>query len=212
MKKAFVMATVIVLAMYAAVLAGNKFIVDNTPDKNPAACGGWWYSYNDSSSGGNSEVTFTPGKMSGKTGNKLGWDYIGMGLTLGEKCGCYEGKGAVPVDLTGYKTLSFKIKGSISGGRLTLAIPYSANECQQDAKTAKSLTDYADYEVALNKYLSKDGETVKIDLREDLKQPKWAKKTFPIEEVLKNAHNINFHFSSPDGDTVNIAVSDIAFE
>jgi hypothetical protein len=64
----------------------------------------------------------------------------------------------------------------------------------------------------LNKYLSKDGETVKIDLREDLKQPKWAKKTFPIEEVLKNAHNINFHFSSPDGDTVNIAVSDIAFE
>jgi hypothetical protein len=212
MKKAIVLAVAVVLAMYAVVFAGGKLVVDNTPDKNPAANGGWWYSYDDSSSGGNSKVTFSPGKMKGTTGNKLGWDFVGMGLTLGEKCGCYEGKGAIPVDLTGYSTLSFKIKGSISGGRITLVIPYTSNECPKDATNPKSLTDYADFETALNTKLSKDGATVKLDLRKDFSQPKWAKKTFSIEEVLKNAHNINFHFTSPDGDTVEIAVSDIVFE
>ena len=212
MKKAVVLAVAIVMAMYAAAFAGGKLVVDNTPDKNQASGGGWWYSYDDSSSGGNSQVTFSPGKMKGKTGNKLGWDFVGMGVTLGEKCGCYQGKGAVPVDLSGYSTISFKIKGAISGGRLVLNIPYSANECKKDSTTPASLTDYADYETVLNMKLSKDGETVKLNLKNDFKQPKWAKKTFPIDEVLKNAHNINFHFTSPDGDTVEVEVSDIVFE
>jgi hypothetical protein len=221
MKKMFI--TVLTLLMAAALIfaAVEKFTAnDFKKDGAQASTGGWWYVYNDSSSGGNSEVTPAPDKfvmaksgdkfaarMQGKTGNKLGWDYVGMGLTFGEKCGCPGG--AQPFDLSKYTTLTLRIKGSITGGRIAVIIPYSDNKCDNE-KTA-SLTNWADYEMALNSKLTKDWSVVKIDLRKDLKQPKWAKEIVPIEKVLQNAHNINFHFSSPDGDAVDFQVDTIEF-
>ena len=208
-------AMAIVLAVSAVVLAADKFVVDDGA-KAQATCGGWWYTYNDASTGGNSEVVPAPQKfeksgnsavMKGKTGNKLGWDFIGLGVTLGEKAGCPGG--AVPVDLSKYSTLSFKIKGAISGGRLIVNIPYTESKCEEGKFGTKSLTDWADYEVSINQKLGKDWAVVKIDLRKDLKQPRWAKKIVTVEEVLKNAHNINWHFSSPDGDTIEIAIENV---
>lgn len=221
MKKIVMAAVALVLASALVFAAAEKFVVDDfVSGKVQSSAGGWWYTYSDASTGGNSEVTPAPEKfvmvkngkayaarMEGKVGNKLGWDFVGMGITLGENCGC-PGK-AEPVDLSRYTTLTIKIKGSISGGRLVLNIPYSESKCE-NGKT-KSLTDWADYEAVLNSKLSKDTATVKIDLRKDFKQPKWAKNNVPIETVLQNAHNLNFHFSSPDGDTVSFQVESIEF-
>ena len=178
--------------------------------------------YSDANSGGNSTVEPANGKfemtkdgdgfaavIKGKTGNKLGWDFVGLGVTLGEKSGCPGG--GVPVDLSKYSTLTFKAKGDLSGGRLIVNIPYSANNCGKDESTV-SLTDWADYEIGISSKVGKDWSTVKIDLKKDLKQPKWAKKTVSISEVLKNAHNINWHFSSADGDTIELWIKDVVFE
>ena len=210
-----------VMAVALVFAAAEKFAVDDfASGKVQASSGGWWYTYNYLNTGGNSEVTPSPDKfvmvktgdkfaarMQGKVGNKLGWDYVGLGVTLGENCGC-PGK-AEAVDLSKYTTLTIRIKGSISGGRLALNIPYSENKC--DNGKTNTLTDWADYEVALNSKLAKDWTVVKLDLRKDFKQPKWAKVIVPIEKVLQNAHNLNFHFSSPDGDTVDIQVDQIEF-
>jgi opacity protein-like surface antigen len=219
MRKTIAMALAVVLMAAGMAMAADKMLVeDGTAKGAQASGGGWWYVYNDSASGGNSEVTPAPDKfeftkdgarMQGKTGNKLGWDFVGMGVTLGKDCGCPGG--AVPVDISKFTTLVIKIKGAITGGRLAVSIPYSANKCEGD-KITKSLTEWADYETAINKDLSKDFKTVKIDLRKDLKQPKWAKNIVSIEDVLKNAHNVDFHFSSPDGDTADITVAQISFE
>jgi hypothetical protein len=218
MKKAVLMVIAAVFMSAGFISAADRFVVeDGTAKGAQASCGGWWYVYNDASSGGNSEVTPQPGKfeftkegarLQAKTGNKLGWDFVGMGVTLGENSGC-PGK-AEPIDLSRYTTLILKIKGSITGGRLTVIIPYSTNTCENGA--TKTLTGWADYETSINTKLSKDFTTVKIDLRKDLKQPKWAKNAVSIEDVLKNAHNVDFHFSSPDGDTADITIAQVMFE
>lgn len=222
MKKTIVTAIAVLFLAVIVCAAGKLVIEDGTTGKNQATCGGWWYTYNDTEIGGNSEVWPVPQKfektkegagfvarMKGKTGNKLGWDFIGMGVTLSEKSGCPGG--AVPVDLTKYRILSFKIKGEISGGRLTVIIPHLENKCEEGKYGSNTLTDWADYEVGISPKVTKEWTTVKIDLRKDLKQPKWAKKTVAIEDVLKNAHNINWHFSSPDGDAIDISIKDIEF-
>jgi hypothetical protein len=214
-------AVAVVIMTTAGLMAAEKFVVeDGSTGKNPATCGGWWYTYNDANSGGNSEVTPAVDKfemnkdgdsyvvkIKGKAGNKLGWDFLAVGVTLGEKSGCPGG--AVPVDLSGYSTLTFKIKGEISGGRFTVIIPYTANKCGEGKNASLTLTEWADYETGISAKVTKDWTMVKLDLRKDLKQPKWAKKIVAIEEVLKNAHNINWHFSSPDGDTIEVSIKDV---
>lgn len=215
------MSVAVVMLVTAVVFAAEKFVVeDGSTGKNPATCGGWWYTYDDSSSGGNSVVTPAPDKfvmtkdggvnvvkVTGKAGNKLGWDFVGFGVTLSEKAGCPGG--AVPVDLSKYTTLSFKVKGDITGGRLTVVLSYTENKCDEGKMGSRSLTEWADYEAAINTKLTKDWTAVKLDLRKDFKQPKWAKKLVSIDEVLKNSHNIGWHFSSPDGDTVEVSISNV---
>jgi hypothetical protein len=221
MRKTAIAVAVVVLATAAVLFAAEKFVVeDGTSAKNPATCGGWWYAYDDTGSGGNSKLEPSQAefakvkdggsyaaKLKGTTGNKLGWDFIGMGVTLSDKAGCPGG--AVAVDISKYTTLSFKVKGELTGGRLIVNIPYSESKCDEGTHVTKSLTEWADYEAAISPKVSKSWTTVKLDLRKDFKQPKWAKKTVSIEEVLKNAHNINWHFSSPDGDSVEISVTDV---
>jgi len=221
-----------VLALMTAALflnsyAAQKFVVENgEKDSVQATCGGWWYTYNDAESGGNSTVAplpqnFTKSKdgskyvasMKGTAGNKLGWDFVGMGVTLSEKSGCPGG--AVPVDLSKYSTLSFRIKGSITGGRLIVAISYTEDKCEEGKYGSKTLTDWADYEVGISSKLTKDWSTIKLDLRKDFKQPLWAKKKVSIEDVLKNvlknAHNISWHFTSQDWDSVEISLDNVEF-
>ena len=221
MKKFLIVVALVVMSAVLVLASEQKFVVDDfTGGKAESSIGGWWYIYNDASSGGNSEVTPAPNKfemvklkntyvasMQGKTGNKLGWDFVGMGVTLGMNCGC-PGK-AEPVDLSKFTNLTLKIRGSITGGRITVILPYSDNKCV-DEKTS-TLTDWADYEVALNSKLSKEWTIVKLNLKNDFKQAKWAKTIVPIEKVLENAHSIDFHFTSSDGDKVDFQVGSIEF-
>jgi hypothetical protein len=105
------------------------------------------------------------------------------------------------------------MKGSLSGGRLIVSLPFTENRCESGANSPPSLTEWADYEVALTKKLKSDWTTVTLDLRNDFRQPKWAKQNdiVPIEKVLENLKNLNFQFSSPDGDSVEIWLDDVVF-
>lgn len=209
--------------------AGTSFaakpkLVDNFDDGNDmSALGGWWFTYNDSEDGGNSTVwppedKFKPiktkdkpgyaARMYGTAGNKLGWDYFGMGVTLDNNAGCPK---SAPMDLRKYSALQFKIKGSIKGGRLTVIIPYIDNRCKDNEPV--TLTGWTDYEASITASVSNKWTTVKLDLRKDFSQPNWVKKKHKvsIEQVLKQMHTIEWHYSSQDGESIDIWVDDIEF-
>jgi hypothetical protein len=207
--------------------AQDSFVVDYCNDGGPISDqGGWWYTYDDSENGGNSVVQPPPGRfmmskpgfqdkgyaarMSGTVGNKLGWDFVAIGVNLTVATSCPNAK---PVDLRAFTKLQFKMKGTLSGGRLVVSLPFTENRCESGAKSPPSLTNWADYEVALNKKVKSDWTTVTLDLRNDFHQPKWAKQDaiVPIEKVLENMKNLNFQFSSPDGDSVEIWLDDMVF-
>jgi hypothetical protein len=226
MKKVMFFTAMLVVLTCVSVLASDVFLVDNCEGgKNVNVNGGYWFTYNDANAGGNSVVTPEPDKfvmsspgagsskyaaqLKGTVGNKLGWDFVGMGVLFNANSGCPE---SVPMDMTKYKSLVFKVKGNVTGGRLTVILPYVENTCEKGAVAAKSLTEWADYESGITSKITKDWTTVKLDLRKDFKQARWAKKTVSIEDVLKNLHNVDWHFSSPDGDSIDIMVDDIQFE
>jgi hypothetical protein len=203
--------------------AGERLNIDSFdhPD-NKTELGGWWYVYDDARVGGNSTVSpavdhFTPAKSSdgqgyaahlqGKCGNKLGWDFFGMGFTIMSDSGCPVSS---PIDLSGYGTLEFKIKGEVSAGRLSVVIPYTDNSCENNVP--ETLTAWADYQVGITANISDTWTTVRLDLRKDFSQPTWTKPehAVSIEQVLSHAHVIQWHFSSADGDTVDVWIDDIA--
>lgn len=210
-----------------AITAQESFIIDNCEDGNTQSfSGGWWYTYNDSINGGNSVVFPLPGKfqmsksgygnkgyavrMKGTAGDKLGWDFFGVGVTLASTCSCPDSK---PVDLREYANIQFKMKGKFSGGRLIIMLPYTENRCQSGLDRQETLTEWADYETALTGKIKPYWVTISLNLRKDFHQPKWVKQNsiVPIEKVLENCKNLNFQFSSPDGDSVDIWIDEIVF-
>ncbi len=210
-----------------AITAQNSLIIDNCDDgNNQSVSKGWWYTYDDSSTGGNSVVLpphccFQMGKpgfgnkghaanMKGTTGNKLGWDFIGLGVTMSEASGCPDSK---PVDLRKYTNLQFKIRGTFSGGRLVVKFPYTENSCESGQDQQQTLIEWADYEAPLTGKIKPEWVTISLNLRKDFHQPKWTKQNciVPMEEVLKNIKNLNFHYSSSDGDSIDLWIDDIEF-
>ncbi|MBN2527119.1 MAG: CIA30 family protein [Deltaproteobacteria bacterium] len=206
-----------------AVADKKKLHIDSFKDGNHISQqGGWWYVYDDARLGGNTEVTplgvLNPTKgndaqgyaahVEGTVGNKLGWDYFGFGVTLKSDSGCPAMK---KVDLSKYTTLEFKIKGDASGGRLTVALLYSGETC--DGNVPKTLTHWADYEASVTADLTGKWTTVRLNLRNDFAQPYWAKPEDKvcIEKVLKSLSVLQWHFSSPDGDSLNVWIDDIYF-
>jgi hypothetical protein len=215
-----------IMLVTTTAFAVKPLLIDNFEDGNDISkTGGWWYTYNDAEDGGNSKVlpspsadNFKPDRsnndnqgyaahMHGTAGNKLGWDYFGMGVTLSEKSGCPEG--SKPVDLRKYSTLQFKIKGKIKGGRLTVIIPYTANYCK--GSNPVTLTGWEDYEAAITSFVTDKWTTVKLNLRKNFFQPRWTQKEhiIPIEKVLWQLHTIEWHYSSQDGETADIWIDDI---
>jgi hypothetical protein len=205
----------------------GPFVIDDFEDGDPVTTKlGWWFTYTDAASGGNSTVDppngrFTvsaPGagktkycaRMRGRTGNKLGWDFIGIGCWLSKETGCPECK---VIDCSAYRFLQFKMKGSVTAGRLTIKMLYMSDSCDHANQSCATLTDWADYEAALTGKLSREWMTVKLDLHKDFKQPAWTKTEtkFPIEKVLENARGLQWYFSSPDGDSVDVSIDDIRF-
>jgi hypothetical protein len=50
-----------------------------------------------------------------------------------------------------------------------------------------------------------------VENNEEKELVELAKKQVAIDDVLKNAHNVNWHFSSPDGDTIDVSIKDVEF-
>ena len=221
MKRLIGMAFIVFTLCSAGASAGDKLHIDSFADgNNVSEQGGWWYVYNDARLGGNTEVTplgtLTPTKsndsqgyaahVEGTTGNQLGWDYFGFGVTLTANSGCPSQQ---KVDISKYTTLEFKMKGDASGGRLTVTLLYTGDTCE--GYIPETLTHWADYEASVTSDLSSEWQTVRLNLRADFAQPYWAKPEdkVSIEDVLKNASQLQWHFSSADGDTLNVWVDDI---
>ena len=222
MKVAEMFSVLAAVCVATTALADKTFFIDNFDDGNGRSKqGGWWYVYDDSGKGGESKVTPSKGSFSaeksdasqgnaariqGTTGKKLGWDFIGMGVTLSKESGCPTGK---PIDLSRYKTLEFKVKGKVSGGKVTVILPYVKNECS--GMEPESKIGWADYQAPITLKVTDNWTTVKLNLRKDFKQPVWMKpdQRVDIEEVLKNMHTLHWHFSSAAGDTLDLWVDDV---
>lgn len=222
MKRAITTIFIISILFSVPAMAGKKKLhIDSFNDgNNVSEQGGWWYVYNDARLGGNTEVTplgpMYPKKGSdaqgyaayveGTTGNKLGWDYFGFGVTLTNDSGCPAQK---HVDISEYTTLEFKMKGDASGGRLTVLLLYTGDTCEENVP--ETLTHWADYEASVTSELTGKWTTVRLNLRNDFSQPKWAKPEdiVPIETVLKNMSQLQWHYSSADGDNLSVWIDDI---
>lgn len=217
-----VIALIPVMLMAAYPASGKEvLLVDSFEDgDNRTELGGWWFAYDDSKVGGNSVVRpakeFAPTKsntqqgyaarLRGTTGNKLGWDFFGLGFSVTKDSGCPV---STPVDLSQYSTLEFKIKGYASAGRLTILIPYTDNYCENNIPATR--TAWADYQTAVTSDVSDAWTVVTLNLREDFSQPHWTKPehVVSIEDVLRNAHVIQWQFSSADGDTLDLWIDDV---
>ncbi len=204
------------------VLAGKKLHIDSFDDGNSVSeQGGWWFIYNDGRLGGNTEITpagpaLSPQKgndeqgyaihAEGTTGNKLGWDYFGFGVTLTSNSGC---PSPIKVDISQYTTLEFKMKGDATGGRLVVLLLYTGDTCEKNVP--ETLTHWADYEASVTSDLSDQWTTVRLNLRNDFAQPYWTKPgdRFSIEDVLKKAGQIQWHYSSADGESLNVWIDDV---
>ncbi len=206
----------------AASTAGERLSIDSfgTPD-NKTEIGGWWYVFNDARVGGNSTVSpapdhFAPEKsadgqgfavhLQGRTGNKLGWDFFGVGFTVTADSGCPV---CTPIDLSRYSTLEFKIKGKVSAGRLSVNLPYTGNRCENNVPD--TLTAWADYQAGITAKVSETWTTVRLDLHKDFSQPGWTRPehVVTVDQVLRRAHVIQWQFISADGDTADIWIDDI---
>ncbi|MBN2528051.1 MAG: hypothetical protein JXR76_16795 [Deltaproteobacteria bacterium] len=221
MKRFIGMAFIISTLLSTSAFATDRLHIDSFADGNMISeQGGWWYVYNDARNGGNTEVTplgtLTPTKgtdtqgyaayVEGTTGNRLGWDYFGFGVTFTATSGCPKQD---KVNLSKYTTLEFKIKGNASGGRLTVVLPYTGQTCE--GYIPKTLTHWADYEASITSDVSENWQTVRLNLRNDFAQPYWSKAEdiVSIEKVLQNASQLQWHFASPDGDTLSVWIDDI---
>ena len=222
MKKWIATIGLLPLLVGATANGADKLCIDrfDSPD-NKTELNGWWYVFDDARVGGNSTVSpppghFAPGEsgdaqgyaahLTGKSGNKLGWDFFGMGFTVMSDSGCPISSA---VDLSQYHTLEFKIRGKVSAGRLSVVIPYTGEKCEN--LVPETLTAWADYQAGVTAKVGEEWTTVRLDLRKDFSQPAWTKPSHmvSIEQVLQRAHVIQWHFSSADGDTVDLWIDDI---
>lgn len=208
-------AALMVLALSAGIMAAF-FLKIETGDSPGLSnnLGGVWCTYSDTGDGGYSQVwppastkqenNFTkssPGygdkgyavRITGTTGAKLGWDYIGVLTFLSPQASCPSCEG---VDISAYRGIRFMIKGSAGSGRLYFVLPYESREYDRGRNTCQTLTKYADYETDITSKIGKNWSKVEIDFRRDLKQPSWSGSgdIVDIEKVLKDARLIKWHY------------------
>jgi hypothetical protein len=203
-------------AVLLAAAIGTYMTVDSGRSQGTVNdLGGIWCTYDDSWQGGDSKVwppasakgennfvKSEPGsggkgyaiRITGTTGSKLGWDYIGVNTFLSPHSTCPECAG---IDLTRFTGVKFKIKGTATGGRLAFIIPHEARAVDKSRGICRTLTSYADYECDITGKLGKDWKDVIINFRKELKQPSWAKPEdrVDIEAVLADANIIKWQFT-----------------
>jgi hypothetical protein len=193
--------------------------------------GGIWCTYDDhyqggtssvwppaSTTGENNFVKSAPGsggkgyaiRITGVSGSKLGWDYIGVNTFLSPHATCPE---CVGIDLTRFTGVKFKIKGLVETGEVKFIMPYEARAVDKSRGICKSMTSYADYETDITKYITPEWKQVKLVFRKDFKQPFWTKtaEQVNIEQVLANENLIKWQYSRGAGHRVDIWIDKLEF-
>ncbi|MCE5299549.1 MAG: hypothetical protein LLG37_01580 [Spirochaetia bacterium] len=211
-----------VMTALAAVVAIAVYTVDNFDDGDRFnRNGGVWSTYSDSVAGGDSVIWpaipeedpggFTmssPGyggkgyavRVTGGAGIKIGlnYNYAGVVARFSPESSCPQCQGA---DIKKYTGIKFKVKGSIASGRVYFVLPYEDTLCEPERMTCGSLTDYADYEADITKFLGDEWTTVMLDFKNDLKQPDWTpdRSRVKIDNVLETVHLFKWQFKYCSG-------------
>jgi|DewCreStandDraft_4_1066084.scaffolds.fasta_scaffold03311_8 hypothetical protein len=191
--------------------------------------GGIWCTYDDHYNGGtsivwppaskkgeNNFIKSAPGynnkgyavRITGVTGTKFGWDFIGVNTFLSPRSTCPE---CVGIDLSRFKGIKFKTKGVVEAGEVKFILPYEARAVDNSRGICKNLTGYGDYEADITKYISPQWKEVKIIFRKDLKQPLWVskEKRIDIERVLSDAKLFKWQYSKGEGHKIDLWIDDI---
>jgi GH35 family endo-1,4-beta-xylanase len=183
--------------------------------------GGHWLSYDDGYDNGDSVIRPTsvfkggvfessaPGlggsgfaaHITGTTGSKLGWDYLGFLASLDKDALCPL---AAPtkIDMNSFDGIQFVVKGSISTGALVFKLPHKKSGAEgnctaHDPVSADSLTGYADYEYNFMDQLSSEWTLVRIPFA-DMAQVDWTPDdaVVKMKDVLATAQELVFQVNA----------------
>jgi hypothetical protein len=116
-------------------------------------------------------------------------------------------------DISCFKGIRFKIKGSIENGRLDCIIPFEADSANRVAGSCLSRTGNADYQADITNGVRADWQTVTLPFKKKFKQPEGTEKRhrFVIDSVLKDANQIKWRFSGSGGAKIDFWIDDIEF-
>ena len=147
---------------------------------------GDWFAYDDDDGGGESALLVPAGggftmsapgygdqgyaaRMKGTTGQVLGWDYLGLGFSLGPNSWCPNPQ-PPEVPLSQYDGIRFMAKGSTQGGSIWLTVHHlkdgAADNCSSGG--SETLTNWADYRFDIAPLLTEDWSEITVDFRRDL--------------------------------------------
>ncbi|HDQ26286.1 MAG TPA: hypothetical protein ENN43_06030 [bacterium] len=224
------------ITAFAAIAAASLVTFHVVDDMNDGSRfnkkGGMWSTFSDAAIGGDSVVwppesfdsespfvMSAPGygetgwavRITGTSGEKMGFNYNYLGVLVR-----FTGESACPAcagtDISRYRGVRFKIKGSLPGGELVFILPYESEQCDTAIMSCESMTGYADYQADITGYVTPVWTTVALDFEKDLKQPFWVKKEhrFPVKEVLKSAHLFKWQYKNgAKGRVVDIWIDDV---
>ena len=148
-------------------------------------------------------------RFKGTTATKLGWDYVGMGVSLGPSSYCPEPTPA-DIDLRAYTGLRFMAKGSVEGGPLVVKIVHvkdgADDNCNDNRLTGDTLTSWVDYAADFSDRLSAEWTEISLDFRKDFFGPN----SVDIETVLTHAKDFHFFFQTTNGGEVDLWVDDLS--
>jgi hypothetical protein len=216
-------------ALLAAAATGLYMKVDyNNTDSKMNDLGGIWSTYDDRGSNGTSVVwppastscenlfvKSSPGyggkgyavRITGTTGTKLGYDFIGVNTFLSQYSSCPRCSG---IDIKKFTGIEFKVKGKIVSGLVSVIIPHESAQPDKLLFTCRNLTNYEDFEADITKRITPDWKVVRLDFRKDFKQPGWTKKEniTDMETVLSNANLLKWQFKGSGG-VVDIWIDDL---
>jgi hypothetical protein len=206
-------------------------VEDNNSTRIVNNLGGIWGTYTDLIDGGNSEVwppastacenkfqKSAPGygnrgyavRIYGTIGKNKPWGFLGANTYLSDHAVCPMCLGR---DISCFKGIRFKMKGSIENGRLYCIIPFEGDSANRVEGRCLSRTGNDDYQADITGYIRADWQTVNVQFRKKFKQPEWTEKRhrFVIDSVLKDANQIKWRFSGARGAKIDFWIDDIEF-
>jgi hypothetical protein len=214
----------------------DPLLLDDCADSDPVnAVGGIWIAYDDSLGAeetGESEVwpvsvyrdgvfeMSEPGygdqgyaaRMIGTTGIVLGWDYLGLYMSLGPDSFCPDPQPA-EIDLLQYDGIRFMAKGSRTGGEIWLMLQHGKDGPEENCDNGligNTLTEWGDYYINIEREITEEWTQISVDFA-DLEQPYWVtgNAKVDINTVLEHLKGIVWQYVDPDGGEVDLWLDEI---